>query len=108
MEMNEYQQAALQTAVYPQEMKIVYPLIGITGETGEVAEKIKKVIRDNNAVFSDDDRREIAKEIGDILWYISSLSSDIGYSLDEIAAMNIDKITSRNERGKIHGEGDNR
>lgn len=108
MEMNEFQRQALQTAIYPQELKTIYPLIGITGETGEVAEKVKKVIRDRNGLFSKSDRLEIAKELGDVLWYLSVLANDLGYSLDEVAALNIEKIRSRNERGKLHGNGDNR
>ena len=63
MEMNEFQRQALQTAIYPQELRTIYPLIGITGETGEVAEKVKKVIRDRNGIFSKSDRLEIAKEL---------------------------------------------
>lgn len=108
MEMNEFQRQALQTAIYPQELRTIYPLIGITGETGEVAEKVKKVIRDRNGIFSKSDRLKIAKELGDVLWYLSVLANDLGYSLDEVAALNIEKIRSRNERGKLHGNGDNR
>ena len=108
MEMNEFQRQSLQTAIYPQELKTIYPLIGITGETGEVAEKVKKVIRDRNGLFSKSDRLEIAKELGDVLWYLSVLANDLGYSLDEVATLNIEKIRSRNERGKLHGNGDNR
>lgn len=108
MEMNEFQRQALQTAIYPQELRTIYPLIGITGETGEVAEKVKKVIRDRNGIFSKSNRLEIAKELGDALWYLSVLANDLGYSLDEVAALNIEKIRSRNERGKLHGNGDNR
>ena len=77
MEMNEFQRQALQTAIYPQELRTIYPLIGITGETGEVAEKVKKVIRDRNGIFSKSDRLEIAKELGDVLWYLSVLANDL-------------------------------
>ena len=108
MTFNEYQQQALKTAIYPQNYKIVYPSIGLSGETGEVSEKIKKVLRDNNGNFSKDKCQEIAKELGDCLWYIANLSSDIGYSLDDIAEMNINKIISRQQNNQIHGNGDDR
>ena len=108
MELNEYQLKALETANYPQEYKIVYPTLGLTGEAGEVSDKVKKVIRDNNHEFSDDRKREIAKEIGDVLWYCATLSNDLGYTLDEIAEMNYSKLKSRKERNMINGNGDNR
>jgi NTP pyrophosphatase (non-canonical NTP hydrolase) len=108
MTFNDYQKKASSTVIYPEKLKIVYPLIGMTGETGEVAEKIKKVLRDNKGEFSDEKKAEIALEVGDVLWYLSSLASDLGYTLDEIAEMNINKILSRKERNVIHGNGDNR
>ena len=106
MTMNEYQSLALETAIYP--LPIIYPALGITGEAGEVAEKVKKVLRDNNSQFTADKKLEIAKEIGDVLWYCATLSHDLGYTLEEIAEMNYTKLHSRQERGKIHGSGDNR
>ena len=108
MTLNEYQKKALETAVYPQEFKIIYPALGLTGEAGEVADKVKKVIRDNNGTFDDGRKKEIAKELGDVLWYVATLSNDIGYSLDEIAVMNYEKLSSRKQRGMIGGNGDNR
>ncbi|MCI6619349.1 MAG: nucleoside triphosphate pyrophosphohydrolase family protein [Prevotella sp.] len=108
MELNEYQREARRTAAYPQEMKIIYPTIGLAGETGEVAEKVKKVIRDHEGEFSEAQKAEIAKELGDVLWYVASIAADMGYPMDDIARLNIEKIRSRAERSKIHGEGDNR
>ena len=108
MKINDYQKAALVTAVYPEEQRIIYPALGMNGEAGEVADKVKKVIRDNNSAFSEDKLREIAKEVGDVLWYCATMAHDIGYTLEEIAQMNIDKLQSRYERGKISGSGDNR
>ncbi|MCH4147083.1 MAG: nucleoside triphosphate pyrophosphohydrolase family protein [Prevotella sp.] len=108
MTFNDYQDAAYKTALYPQNLKILYPLIGLAGETGEVAEKIKKVLRDNNGVFSEDKKMEIAKELGDVLWYLSAIAKDMDYSLDDIANMNLQKIQARKENGRIHGNGDNR
>lgn len=105
---NEYQQAALSTAIYPEKFKIVYPVLGLTGEAGEVSDKIKKVLRDNNGEFSEEKRIEIAKEIGDVAWYMATLSNDLGYTLEEIFNMNIQKLQSRKERNVLNGSGDNR
>ena len=90
--MNEYQKKALETAIY--DMPIFYPALGLCGEAGEVADKVKKVIRDNNGEFSDEIKLEIAK--------------DLGYDLSTIAEMNYEKLKSRQTRGKIGGNGDNR
>lgn len=108
MTLNDYQSKALETAIYPEEAKVVYPTLGLTGEAGEVADKVKKIIRDNNGQLSDEKKLEIAKEIGDVLWYCATLSHDLGFTLEEIAQMNYDKLHSRQLRGKLHGSGDNR
>lgn len=106
MTLNEYQQKALETAVYPD--PIIYPILGMCGESGEVADKVKKVLRDNNSEFTDEKKIEIAKEIGDVLWYCATLSHDLGYTLQEIADMNYSKLHSRQMRGMLGGSGDNR
>ncbi|KGI60746.1 MazG nucleotide pyrophosphohydrolase domain protein [Prevotella sp. DNF00663] len=108
MELNDYQEAALKTAIYPEDMGIVYPALGLSGETGEVADKIKKCIRDNDGVFDEAERKAVAKEMGDVLWYLAALSRDIDISLEEIARMNLEKVMSRQLRGKLHGQGDER
>lgn len=108
MTLNDYQKAALETAVYPKEYKVIYPALGITGEAGECSDKVKKIIRDNHGEFADEKKREIAKEIGDVLWYCAVLAHDIGYTLEEIGEMNVDKLRSRKERNKLNGSGDNR
>jgi len=108
MQLNEYQQKALETATFPEDLKIIYPALGLNGEAGEVAEKIKKVLRDNNREFSDDNRLEIAKELGDCLWYIATLAHNIDYTLEDIAQININKLSSRKKRNMISGSGDNR
>lgn len=108
MTLNEYQNRALATAIYPKQYKIIFPTLGLNGEAGEVAEKVKKVIRDNRSMFDDVRKKEIAKELGDVLWYIANLSNDIGYSLEEIAELNYEKVSSRKLREIIHGNGDNR
>ena len=99
----DYQKKAVSFAIYPATHKVLYPTLGLCGETGEVAEKVKKQVRDG--VFN---RHEVAKELGDVLWYLANLSNDIGYNLDEIADINIEKLTSRKYRDKIKGSGDNR
>lgn len=116
MELNEYQKLALQTAVYPAEYKILYPALGMNGEAGEVADKVKKVIRDTivlkdcngTIVLPKDKSIELAKEVGGVLWYCATLAKDLGFSLEEIAQMNVDKLQSRQNRGKLGGSGDNR
>lgn len=108
MTLNEYQDKALETAVYPQKYKVVYPALGLAGEAGEVADKVKKVIRDNRCVFDAKRREAIAQELGDVQWYIATLAHDLGYTLEEIGEMNYAKLSSRKQRGKIGGNGDNR
>ena len=109
MNFTEYQVAALETAVYPGRGKsLYYPALGLNGEAGEVAEKVKKLERDNNGVLTDDRSEDIAKELGDCLWYLSELATQIGASLESIAQMNIEKLRSRKKRGVIQGDGDNR
>ncbi len=108
MTLNEYQAHALETAIYPEDSRIIYPTLGLTGEAGEVADKVKKVIRDANREFTPEKKREIMKEIGDVLWYCAALSHDLGYTLEEVAQTNVDKLSSRMERNLIHGNGDNR
>ncbi|MBQ3186579.1 MAG: nucleoside triphosphate pyrophosphohydrolase family protein [Alistipes sp.] len=108
MTLKEYQEHALETAIYPAESRIIYPTLGLTGEAGEVADKVKKIIRDNHKEFTPEKRAEIMKEIGDVLWYCATLSHDLGYTLDEVAQTNVDKLRSRMERSKITGSGDNR
>lgn len=108
MTLNEYQVLALETANYPREHEVIYPTLGLAGEAGEVADKVKKVIRDKNGKFTDEIKFEIAKEIGDVLWYCATLSYDLGFNLEMIAEMNYAKLKSRKERGVISGNGDNR
>lgn len=109
MTFGEYQEKAGKTAKYPNiGNNFIYPTLGLTGEAGEVAEKIKKIIRDKNGTIADVDREEIKKELGDVLWYVSRLSAELGLSMDDVAEANIEKLFSRLERGAIGGEGDNR
>ena len=85
----------------------MYPVLGLAGETGEVADKIKKVIR-RNGEFTPEVKTEIARELGDVLWYVAVLSQELGFDLETLAQMNLSKLADRNERGVVKGEGDNR
>lgn len=106
---DEYQKACNKTAVYPKVgKKFVYPVFGLMGEAGEVSEKIKKLFRDHGGKLTDEYRQEIAKELGDVMWYIAQLSTELGLKLSDIAKNNLDKLSSRHIRGKVHGSGDNR
>ena len=108
MELNEYQNKALETAVYPKEHSIIYPTLGLTGEAGEVSDKVKKVLRDKGGLFDEETKKAIAMEVGDVCWYIATLAHDLGYTLEEICQMNYEKLKSRQQRDKLHGSGDNR
>ena len=108
MTFNEFQEKALSTVNYSVGNKIIYPALGLCGESGEVAEKIKKTIRDKEGKFTPEISLEIAKELGDVLWYITSLGNDLGFSLEEIANLNNEKTLSRKNRNVISGNGDNR
>jgi NTP pyrophosphatase (non-canonical NTP hydrolase) len=109
MTFEEYQKISKQTAVYPNPGEnFVYPTLGLAGEAGEVANKIKKIFRDDGSAVTDDKRREIEKELGDVLWYVSQLATELGLSLDKVASANIENLLSRKEKGTLRGSGDNR
>lgn len=109
MTFEEYQKLSRKTALYPNAgSNFVYPTLGLAGEAGEVAEKIKKVIRDKNSIVSEETKIEIAKELGDVLWYVTQIAAELGLSLDSIADSNIKKLYSRFDRGALGGDGDNR
>lgn len=110
MTFEEYQKQALLTVLSTgDEFKdLLHWVLGITGEAGEVAEKLKKIIRDKDSFVSEDDKLELAKELGDVLWYLAVFANDLGVSMDEIAQTNLDKLKSRKARGVLGGSGDNR
>lgn len=108
VEFNAYQNAACKTALYADAYRITYPALGLASEAGEVAGKVKKVLRDRRGDFGDDQIAAIKDELGDVLWYVASLAADLGIEMDEIAADNIEKLHSRLERGTIQGDGDKR
>lgn len=109
MNLTDYQTQAIKTAIYPRNQAIIYPTLGLTGEAGEVAEKVKKMIRDGNL-----DPHALHKEIGDVLWYLAALCNDLSeeygmdFSLAKAAEANLAKLADRAKRNAIQGNGDNR
>lgn len=110
MDMDEYQKLATRTATMADGSVLqLYDLgLGVAGEAGELAEKLKKSIRDDGATISDERKQAIKGEIGDVLWYLSQLSRTLGFSFSEVAQHNIDKLWERYNKGAIKGDGDNR
>ena len=108
MNFEDYQTQASKTAIYNDADVIVYPVLGLLSEAGEVAGKVKKVLRDNNGQFLPDHREAIADEVGDCLWYIASICTDLGFGMETIAQRNLNKLNSRMARGVIQGSGDTR
>lgn len=111
MQFNDYQKKAIVTAVHKDKdfwNSAVYRTLGLVGEAGEVAEKMKKIIRDKDGVISEADKAEITKELGDVLWYVQALADYLDVPLEEVAQGNLDKLASRKNRGQIKGSGDNR
>ena len=120
LQINEYQRDAHETADYPEGKVIdtkegvehyinyIYPALGLAEEAGEVAGKYAKAVRDNAGVIDEERKKEIIKELGDVLWFVSELCTNLGVALSDVAQKNLDKLASRKERGMIHGSGDNR
>jgi NTP pyrophosphatase (non-canonical NTP hydrolase) len=109
MDFNDYQIKSHKTAKYPAiGHSVIYPTLGLVNEVGEVAGKIKKVFRDKGGEISEETREALKAELGDVLWYIAQVATELNLSLDEIAEYNIAKLYDRLERGKIKGDGDNR
>ena len=103
MSLGQYQSAAAKTAMYKHNHKVLYPALGLAGEAGEVANKVKKMLRDDNL-----DKNAIASEIGDVLWYAAMLSKDLNIELHDVAMKNLEKLYGRKQRGTIQGDGDER
>lgn len=104
-----YQRESRKTWSYiPMDHAIVYPTMGLVNEAGEVAGKVKKIFRDRSGEISDEDRESLKQELGDVLWYLAQIATDLDLSLQEIAEANLSKLFSRLERGQIRGDGDER
>jgi len=103
VDMDDYQRQARKFAIYDKSYKVVYPTLGLSSEVGEVSDKLKKWLRDGHA-----EKEDLAKELGDVLWYVAILAEDLGFTLSDVAIMNLEKLDSRKKRGKLRGSGDNR
>jgi len=113
MEFDEYQEEIKKFDLFEQTDNVLEPafmakILGLPGEAGEVSEKFKKIVRDKNGEISEEDRTEIVKELGDVTWYVATIARYLGVPFSEVAKGNIEKLSSRLERGKLHGKGDNR
>ena len=109
MDFNEYQEKAWKTAIYPNKgNNLIYPVLGLGGETGEVLEKIKKIMRDEKNQISEKKKEKLKKELGDVLWYLSSICKELNITLNDVVNKNISKLNSRKKRNQLHGSGDNR
>lgn len=105
---NSYQRSASTTAIYDDKYRILYPALGLAGEAGEVANKVKKLIRDGPEQLPKDWKEQLSSEIGDVLWYCAALATDLNLTLGMIAAQNEKKLLSRKEAGTLGGNGDKR
>src|SRR5438105_4566006 len=114
MNFDEYEQKAMRTDLSAgkghEVLSIAFmdKVLGLLGESGEIAEKFKKILRDKDAKMTEEDRQELAKELGDVLWYVAALAHYLNVPLDDIATANIEKLAKRRKRGKLGGSGDNR
>jgi NTP pyrophosphatase (non-canonical NTP hydrolase) len=109
MDLADYQERSRATAVYPDAgANLLYPTLGLCGEAGEVAEKVKKMVRDDAGVLSAERRAALSKELGDVLWYVAQIATEADLGLDEIAEANLEKLLSRQRRSVLQGSGDDR
>lgn len=106
MTLEAYQEEARKTALYPEAYRLLYPTLGLAGEAGELANKVKKVLRDHGGVLTEEAREALLLELGDVLWYVAQVATDLGVSLEAVAQKNLEKLRSRAERGRIGGSGD--
>jgi NTP pyrophosphatase (non-canonical NTP hydrolase) len=108
LDMDKYQYLAMTTKKYPESYKLIYPTLGLTGEAGELANKVKKILRDDEGKIGQKKAEQIFYELGDCLWYIAAIADDLGIPLTTVADANLRKLKKRDEEDKIKGEGDNR
>jgi NTP pyrophosphatase (non-canonical NTP hydrolase) len=108
MDMSYYQEECKKTAIYSKDIGLFYAALGLAGEAGEIANAVKKVLRDDSGVLTEKARKNLAKELGDVLWYVSAVATELGVELNSVAHDNIKKLFDRLERGVIAGSGDNR
>lgn len=108
MTFNDYQDKSRQTAIYPQKYGLEYTILGLCSESGELAGKYKKIIRDKQGIVTGTEKEALMDELSDVLWYCANIAYEIGYKLDDVAEHNINKLFSRKDRGVLSGSGDNR
>lgn len=120
MNFEKYQEVSTSTMIYRDSIRemsvmkkegslnLAYCVLGLTGEAGEIAEKVKKLIRDKDGEMTQEFVDDMKKELGDVLWYITAIADEFNLQLEDIAQVNVDKLTSRQKRGKLKGSGDNR
>lgn len=109
MDMEFYQRETRQTAVYPEmEVPALYPALKISGEAGEISEHFGKIVRDDGGEITSERQKALHKELGDVLWYVARIADDLGMSLNSIAQANLNKLASRQDRGTLYGDGDDR
>lgn len=110
MNFNDYQKRALTTVISEgnEFNDLLHWVLGINGESGEIAEKVKKIIRDKSGQVSNEDKHELGREIGDVLWYLAVFAHHLGFEFDDIADANLKKLADRQKRGRLQGSGDHR
>lgn len=109
MNFEDFQKIVKKTSIYPRQgNNVAYVTLGLAGEAGEVADKVKKLIRDDEGILTPDKKKEMIKELGDVLWYLTACASELGVDLEEVATQNAKKVEDRKSRGVLSGEGDNR
>ena len=106
MKLNDYQNRANETAIYPEGLN--YPILGLAGEAGEICNKYKKILRDKGGDVDVNDLDELAKELGDVLWYVAQIATELGTDLETVARVNLMKLRDRKDRGVLGGSGDER
>lgn len=109
--LNSYQTGAESTAIYPHRGEwagLVYTVMGLAGEAGEVSNKVQKIMRDKESSLTDTDRLDLAKEVGDVLWYVALTARELGMDLQDVAQLNLEKLKARQSRDTIKGKGDER
>ena len=104
----QYLEFTRSTAIYPKDRELEYLTLGLTSEAGEVAGKVKKVIRDNNGVVTPIGKQQLVDELGDVCWYLTRLCDYFDISLTELLECNFQKLSARKNKGTIQGSGDNR
>lgn len=113
MELNKYQAEAAKSDLFEKTDNVMAPgllekVLGLTGEAGEVSDKVKKIIRDKNGKILEEDREAIVKELGDVMWYLAGIARYLNAPLEEVAKKNLEKLASRKKRGVLSGDGDDR